>query len=331
MGTAQQTMVDALDPARAVVYGLLVEAAYKMYENDPNNLTPAPSLPTGYTFVAWVQMQDFFLWEADWKFYGILAVKTSTNRYVLAIRGTEGLTEWIDDLTSMILVPLPGFGMVGYGFYRIYQTLRVVYPPPTEDLGAESLEQKGSFAKQVAAAIRLHAAQAERSVNIDVTGHSLGAALATIYVADHSHDPSPGIAIPLICTFASPRVGDHGFASKFDALGITSWRIVDEPDLVPKLPVVGFYHIQTEYSFSSLSFVVWTFACFHYLETYLHWLDPKQPLKSCCVRPPSVARTAQLRSRAALSAPTQKEIALSAQHEAGTTINITIKIGDRAD
>jgi hypothetical protein len=67
MGTAQQTMDDALDPARAVVYGLLVEAAYKMYENDPNNLTPAPSLPMGYTFVAWVQMQDFFLWEDDWK------------------------------------------------------------------------------------------------------------------------------------------------------------------------------------------------------------------------------------------------------------------------
>jgi hypothetical protein len=48
MGAAQQTIDDALDPARAAVYGLLVEAAYKMYENDPNNLTPTPSsIPAG--------------------------------------------------------------------------------------------------------------------------------------------------------------------------------------------------------------------------------------------------------------------------------------------
>jgi Lipase (class 3) len=325
MGSAEQPTDDTLDHARAATYGELVMAAYKMYENDPTKLTPKPCcIPAGYKFHAWVQMQDFFFGETNWKFYGILAVNTSeTNKYVLAIRGTEGWEEWFDDFVStMILVPLNDFGKVGDGFLKIYQTLRVVCPLTGEDQGGESLEREGSFAKQVAAAIRRCTAEPS---NVVLTGHSLGGALATLYVADHIAVQPSGITIPLICTFASPKVGDYDFAVKFNDLGVTSWRIVDEPDPIPMLPLVGFYHVQTEYPFSSLSFVVWTPACFHYLETYLHWLDSNQQLKPCCVRP-SAVRTAQLRSRAALSAPTQKEIVLSMPHEAGTTINITIKI-----
>jgi hypothetical protein len=62
-------------------------------------------------------------------------------------------------------------------------------------------------------------------------------------------------------------------------------------------------------------------------------LDPKQPLLSSCLPPKLAAATplrevavrpAQLAS-AALAAPAQKEIAVAAP--AGTTINITIKVG----
>ena len=306
---------DTLDHARAAVYGQLVMAAYKMYEPDPTKLRPTPCcIPAGYKFVAWVQMRDFFFGNTDWKFYGILTVNTlKTNEYVLAIRGTEGWEEWFDDSVSMILVPLPRFGgKVGAGFLKIYQTIRVVCPPLGKGLSAESLEREGSFAEQVAAAIR-HCAGRTEPANIVVTGHSLGGALATLFVADNvAHQPSD-ITIFLICTFASPKVGDYDFAVKFNDLGVTSWRIVDEPDVIPMLFLFGFYHVQTEYPFSSLSFVVWTLPCFHYLETYLHWLDPNQPLKPCCVWPnalkpccvwPSAARTAQLRSRAALFART---------------------------
>jgi hypothetical protein len=322
MGSAEQPTDDTLDHARAATYGELVMAAYKMYENDPTNLTPKPCcIPAGYKFLAWVQMQDFFFGETNWKFYGILAVNTSeTNGYVLAIRGTEGWEEWFDDFVAMMsLIPLKDFDKVGEGFLKIYQTLRVVCP--REDLGKESLEREGSFAQQVAAAIRRCTAEPS---NVVLAGHSLGGALATLYVADHIAVQPSGITIPLICTFASPKVGDYDFAVKFDDLGVTSWRIVDEPDWIPMLPLFGFYHVQTEYPFNAQSFVVWTPACFHYLETYLHWLDSNQQLQPCCVRP-SAARTA-LRPRAVLSAQTQKEIALSMPREAGNTINITIKI-----
>jgi hypothetical protein len=94
----EQPTDDTLDHARASVYGQLIMAAYKMYEDDPTKLRPTPRwIPAGYKFVAWVQMQDFFFGKTDWKFYGILAVNTlKTNEYVLAIReqkaGRSGLT-----------------------------------------------------------------------------------------------------------------------------------------------------------------------------------------------------------------------------------------------
>jgi hypothetical protein len=38
----------------------------------------------------------------------------------------------------------------------------------------------------------------------------------------------------------APKVGNYDFAVKFNDVGVTSSRIVDEPDLIPKLPIFGF-------------------------------------------------------------------------------------------
>ncbi len=349
MDDVRENIARSYDPAQAVLYGQFVDAAYQMYGSAPNNPAPPPpsSLPAGYKFIAWVQMKDFVIETGDWTFYGLIAQSTAdTQKFILAIRGTSNLTEWWDDLTSMVPVPLAGFGEVAYGFNRIYQTLRVVDYAPREAPGVaaapRSLEAAGTFAHQVAAAVR-HAvaerrlepmAEAPRAVvtSIDVTGHSLGSALATLYVAENAE--ARLLEIPLICTFASPRVGDSEFATKFGRLGITSWRIVNELDIVPKLPFLGFQHVQTEYAYNSGSSVEWSPSCWHSLNTYLHLLDPKQPLPPGCRWPPKIAATTSLRSRvqparapAALSVHADKEIVLSEPSENATTINITIKIG----
>ena len=353
MNDFRESAQHTYDPTQAVLYGRLVAVAYQMYDNAPDNPTPAPPAPflAGYQFVAWVQMKDFVIEDGDWTFYGLIAQSTTdTNKFILAIRGTSNLTEWWDDLTSMVLAPLEGFGEVGYGFNRIYQTLRVVDYAPAEALGAEaaarSLESAGTFAYQVAAAVRQHAAaegrgkptaEAERpTINaVEVTGHSLGSALATLYVAENAN--SGLVETPLICTFASPRVGDPDFATKFDQLGITSWRIVNELDIVPKLPFLGFEHVETEHAYNSGWSVDWSLACWHSLSTYLHLLDPKQPLSPECRWPPKTAATADLRSRARptstaapLDTQAEKARALSVPANQGSTITVTIKI-EQAD
>jgi hypothetical protein len=348
--------------AKAAFLGQLVNFAYTMYDNDPSNPTPSPAvpLPGNYQFVAWVQMRDFFIWEGAYTFYGLLARKPSTaNEYVLAIRGTSSWTEWWDDFRSMGQTTLPNFGngtaLVGTGFWTIYNTLRLIYHPQLAAAPGvmaappESLEAAGTFADQVAAAVRRHVAETTppgavrpealaATASITVTGHSLGSALATLYVAENYTKQL--LQIPLLCTLASPRVGDPNFATQFDNLGIASWRIDNYPDVVPDTPfdIPPFYywqHIQTEYQFDSYSWTQISLECYHSIYTYLHGLDSALPplsnswWQNCYYS--DASRSAALRARkrraaaAALPAPAEKEIAVAAP--AGTTINITIKTG----
>jgi len=343
----------AYDPLKAAFYGKFVNAAYTMYDNQPNNALPwpPPALPGNYKFIAWVQMRDFLFNYGNWTFYGLLAQDpSSADDYVLAIRGTSDMTEWWDDLTSMVLTPMPGFGEVGYGFYSIYQTLRIIYvlqplvpPPGSAAPPSASLETAGSFADQVAAAVQRHAADSAprgaapapapgAKMSVTVVGHSLGSALATLYVAQNAQTKK--VATPLLCTLASPRVGDWTFKTTFDGLGIPSWRIVNEPDVIPRLPFFGFWHIKTEYEYDSGLETLPLPECWHSIYTYLHLLDPTQPLSSGCVwpQPKTAAAAAALRARTgpplrapALPSAVGKELAITAP--AGTTINITIKVG----
>src|SRR5207249_3723710 len=55
-----------------------------------------------------------------------------------------------------------------------------------------------------------------------VTGHSLGSALATLFVMKNKGKNRFDITTD--CTFASPRVGETEFAEQFNQLALTSWR-----------------------------------------------------------------------------------------------------------
>lgn len=67
-----------------------------------------------------------------------------------------------------------------------------------------------------------------------ITGHSLGAALATIF---HAFLKNENILSELI-TYGSPRVGDLKFSEY-----IKSTRVVQGNDIVTKLPIIGYKHL----------------------------------------------------------------------------------------
>ncbi|MGA1797182.1 lipase family protein [Sphingomonas sp. 4RDLI-65] len=74
-----------------------------------------------------------------------------------------------------------------------------------------------------------------RIVQLTVTGHSLGAAMATLFAARHRDAD--------LVTFGSPRVGDAAFATAWE--GRTMRRYVDCTDLVAHLPpkAIGYRHL----------------------------------------------------------------------------------------
>ncbi|MGO9443511.1 MAG: lipase family protein [Thiobacillaceae bacterium] len=314
------------DPTAAVLYGQFVQAAYTMYDADPKNLTPAPSadFPEAYELAAWVQMQDFLIGSTGPVFYGLIAQSTVTpNRFVLAIRGTANGVEWWDDANALLKTPfrVPGCGEVGKGFARIYDTFEVVERPTGMAPAAapqQSLKAAGGFAQQVSTLVRRRAVASARAAgftsaaSIDITGHSLGAALATLYTLENARTNQ--ISNPVLCTFASPLVGDSTFAAAFNGLGLTSWRIVNAPDLVPKIPseFLGFTHVDTLQLYSSTGKVKSSLTCWHALATYLSLIDTTlEPDSDCQLAPALGENIAALPSSGPIPA----------------TVNITVNVG----
>lgn len=301
-------MGQVLDPQKAFSYGQFVQAAYTMFL-DPRGgdpLRPEPAgIPDGYELGAWIHMSDFILNVEEPKFYGIVVhgIEDPDSR-IIAIRGTEHLIEWLDDAFA-ILIPfrqVPSAGRVAAGFDKIYSTLKVVKrtlpgeAAPTAALAPLPETFEGSFAEQLdkLAAVRETARGVVPSVTAGagrrhrptvVTGHSLGAALTTLFVMEN--DSKDKFDLTTSCTFASPRVGNQEFARRFDQLPIDSWRIVNTLDLVPKLPpsipmVLDYDHVNTAYPFSSVGFARNSLVCWHSLASYLHSLDASYAVITEC-------------------------------------------------
>ncbi|MGA7909100.1 MAG: lipase family protein [Candidatus Sulfotelmatobacter sp.] len=302
-----------LDKTEAAFYGRFVDAAYSLFRANPATLRPEPGptdIPAPYELVAWINMSDFAFGDEVPKFYGIVARHTQNRHtYILAIRGTEGWIEWLDD-AMVHLVPftqVPQAGRVSNGFDKIYSTLKVVkrhgaaaaaagaltataVPAPEPMLGsfAEQLEQLADSLEEPAIQEKMLLTPVERPRrSFTVAGHSLGSALATLFVIENKEKNK--FDISTICTFASPRVGNMEFARLFNLLPITSWRIANQQDIVPRIPlhvpmIFDYEHVDTLYDFSSSGQVKWNPLCWHSMTTYLHWLDPAVAVDPECRR-----------------------------------------------
>ena len=73
-----------------------------------------------------------------------------------------------------------------------------------------------------------------------VTGHSLGGALAVLLAATMCESNLP---VHGLYTFGAPRVGDGRFAERLNRVldGAAHWRVVNEGDLVPHVPLESFF------------------------------------------------------------------------------------------
>lgn len=308
-------MSRALDNQEAILCGRFVNTAYAMFKRDPTLLRPEPApgdIPAPYELVAWLNMSDFiFWWRETPKFYGFIARhQQQKHNFVLAIRGTEGWVEWLDDAMARLVLfrQVPHAGRVAHGFDKIYSTLKVVKrhadvgvvpaakpsaapaaaPEVMAGSFAEQLEQLADTLEEPTVQEQMRIAKEKRPRrSFVVTGHSLGSALATLFVMENKEKNK--FDISTICTFASPRVGNAEFVRQFNLLPLDSWRIVNCQDVVPKLPLhipvlFDYEHVATPYAFSSEGAVKWNPGCWHAMSTYLHWLDPTIGVDAECKR-----------------------------------------------
>lgn len=156
--------------------------------------------------------------------YAGLAPAAGENIIIFSFRGATPSAgrNWITDLNAQRM-PYPGLrgATVHKGFYNAYL----------------------SVARQVNLAAKSLLANCQ-NCQIYVTGHSLGAAVATLAAAD-LFALTPDITL---YTFGSPRVGDQAFATYFDKIVPDAFRIVHKNDIVPHVPqrFLGFRHVSQE-------------------------------------------------------------------------------------
>ncbi len=78
-----------------------------------------------------------------------------------------------------------------------------------------------------------------------LTGHSLGAALATLATARLVFHPGDQVRVQGLYTYGSPRVGDDVFAREFNR---TCWgftfRFRNHNDVVTRVPLPGIFHLR---------------------------------------------------------------------------------------
>ena len=200
-------------------------AAYEKVHGSPEEQRAAidkslanPALPTADGWeVAWgpVTVEENFSFVAR----GPLLGSSLARRYVYAIRGTV-VEPWnlIEDLLdSLGLKELP-WG--GGGDARISDGMRLGWEHLTaaRDSGRSLLE----FLRDV-----------EPGSEVIVTGHSLGAMLATVMAVYLRSELDPGVGVQPY-TFAAPTAGNQALADLYHQLFGGDGRYYNDLDIVPK-------------------------------------------------------------------------------------------------
>jgi len=149
-------------------------------------------------------------------------VATRGEQVIISFRGTEPgkLNDLLTD-ANILRVPVSG----GFAHMGFNSALNEVWP---------QVEQSLARAKA--------ALPPGKELSVNVTGHSLGAAIATLgamKIQEGGHGNVDGVF-----TFGSPRVLDPFAARRYDqVLGDRTFRHENSSDLVAKIPAVAWKHV----------------------------------------------------------------------------------------
>jgi predicted lipase len=150
------------------------------------------------------------------------------NSIFISFRGSSNILNWIDNIQISKIYPYPEFQNIGVekGFYKAYKYL-------DNDIYNNIINLSAKY----------------NTINLIITGHSLGAAIATLLSFDIINSKLyDKYNIVSLITFGSPRVGNQEFVNLFNQYDINSKRITHYYDVVPHVPeeFLKYVHISQE-------------------------------------------------------------------------------------
>ncbi|KAJ9188540.1 hypothetical protein P3X46_003891 [Hevea brasiliensis] len=258
-------LLDPLDDnmrSEILRYGQFVEAAYRSFDFNPSSPTYATSKfprnslfaktgtgETGYRMTKnlratsglqlprWIDRAPSWVsTQSSW--IGFVAVcqdkdeiaRLGRRDVVIAYRGTATCLEWLENLRATLTCLPFGEGNVGRssngpmvesGFLSLYTSSTATYP---------SLQT--SVREEIGRVLEMYG---DEPVSFTITGHSLGAALATLTAYDIKSTFENAAMVTAI-SFGGPRVGNRSFRCQLDNGGTKILRIVNSDDLITKVP-----------------------------------------------------------------------------------------------
>ncbi|WP_264329751.1 MULTISPECIES: host RNA manipulator TomO [unclassified Wolbachia] len=194
---------------------------------------PAKLKEEGYKIIQFYNMRDS---GQLYRHAGYVFIKD--KEITIAYRGSRNLFDYMKD-AEMILTSsdglLPEGGKIHSGFYSLFKdSWDSVY----EILKGYANDQKLEI----------------KDFKINLTGHSMGGAIATIAALCLS--VREGAEDLHVATFASPRVFDSAAAEVYEErLGKKTIRVVNQSDFIPSLPLgsMGYKHVGEQLRISSSS------------------------------------------------------------------------------
>ncbi len=282
-----------MDLSKAIEFAQLVNAAYAVPPADLTNRTGeivrAGIISGGnaYAVVATIYANDLAtdmnpLRGGQQVSIGLVLQASVTGDVVIAVRGTEGITEWIQDakFDSVKCSFLGGGEKTEDGFTDVYNSMAIDAAAGTAPL-AKALTT---------------IAWPRAVTSLTICGHSLGGALATLLALDVAANSPAPFNDPTVYTYASPKTGDPAFVSTYNHLVPNTFRVANRVDLVPKLPLPPLYdHVSGLFEVSPVKLglppavlIKFDIRCEHILTSYLHLLSLRAggtplPLDPKCV------------------------------------------------
>jgi hypothetical protein len=151
---------------------------------------------------------------------------SNTKTLFIAFRGSVNIQNWLDNIQISKITPYIDTSIgVEKGFYKAYNYVK----PDLFDKLPLLAKKYGTY-------------------NILITGHSLGAAMATLMAYDVV-TLFPTYTVTHLITFGSPRVGNHEFVQSFNQQYTNIYyRITHYYDMVPHVPeeFMGYLHVSNE-------------------------------------------------------------------------------------
>ncbi|ETS80671.1 hypothetical protein PFICI_08200 [Pestalotiopsis fici W106-1] len=216
------TTVTASEVSSFDLYAEYAAAAYCNTEDDVGTVVTCIDGVCSNVTAAGATVTATFAGDAT-DIQGFVSTDATNEVIVVSFRGSHSVRNWITDLVFVQeLCDITTGCLLHTGFYAAW------------------LEVKDVITAAVSAA-----KTANPSYSIVFTGHSLGAAVATVGAAYTRKD---GYSID-IYTYGSPRVGNRAFVAYVTDQAGAEYRVTHLDDPVPRLPpiILNYRHTSPEY------------------------------------------------------------------------------------